>query len=204
MFSCVWLHFKNFSENYFLVFGKEEGKDKPRKTRTKPRKKKSSTIDARLAMASSTRGEIAIDARLGSTTRCFASYNPTTAPSIAIDSAISRSVDRDRRRSQTGLELEVCQRSLNWTGARSSSSRALALSLSLSLQNSFEVKIGTEIHFCRQSLFFFWVNGNQFPENSIFQTNQTPAFSEKYFRKWFSPKTNTPFVTPILPSYCAF
>ena len=39
MFSCVWLHFKKFSEKYFLVFGKEEGKDKPRKTRTKPRKK---------------------------------------------------------------------------------------------------------------------------------------------------------------------
>ena len=31
MFSCVWLHFKKFSGKYFLVFGKEEGKDKPRK-----------------------------------------------------------------------------------------------------------------------------------------------------------------------------
>ena len=39
MFTCIWLHFKKFSEKYFLVFGKEEGKDKPRKTRTKPRKK---------------------------------------------------------------------------------------------------------------------------------------------------------------------
>ena len=39
MFSCVWLHFKKFSGKYFLVFGKEEGKDKPSKTRTKPRKK---------------------------------------------------------------------------------------------------------------------------------------------------------------------
>ena len=39
MFLCVWLHFKKFSKKYFLVFGKEEGKDKPRKTRTKPRKK---------------------------------------------------------------------------------------------------------------------------------------------------------------------
>ena len=38
MFSCVWLHFKKNFEKYFLVFGKEEGKDKPRKTRTKPRK----------------------------------------------------------------------------------------------------------------------------------------------------------------------
>ena len=50
MFSCVWLYFKKFSEKYFLVFGKEEGKDKPSKTRTKPRKnlkKKSSTRLAR-------------------------------------------------------------------------------------------------------------------------------------------------------------
>ena len=35
IFSCVWLHFKKFSEKYFLVFGEEEGKDKP----DKPRKK---------------------------------------------------------------------------------------------------------------------------------------------------------------------
>ena len=40
--------------------------------------------------------------------------------------------------------------------------------------------------------FFFSVNGNQFPENRIIRTNQTPAFPEKHFRKWFSPKTNTP------------
>ena len=33
MFSCVWLHFKKFSEKYFLVFGEEEGKDKPRQRR---------------------------------------------------------------------------------------------------------------------------------------------------------------------------
>ena len=39
MFSCVLLHFKKIFEKHFLVFGKEEGKDKPRKTRTKPRKK---------------------------------------------------------------------------------------------------------------------------------------------------------------------
>ena len=36
MFSCVWLHFKIFFEKYFLVFGKEEWRGKPRKTRTNP------------------------------------------------------------------------------------------------------------------------------------------------------------------------
>ena len=88
MFSYAWLHFKKFSEKYFLVFGKEEGKDKPKKTQTKPRenpKKKSSTIDA----------------RLGSTARCFASSSSrSTARShegeIAIDGVISRRrEDRD-------------------------------------------------------------------------------------------------------------
>ena len=66
------------------MFGKEEGKDKPSKTQTKPRKnpeKKSSTIDA----------------RLGSMARCFASSSPTTSPSIGIDGTISRRRDRDLR-----------------------------------------------------------------------------------------------------------
>ena len=31
IFLCVWLHFKKFSGKYFLVFGKEEGKHKPKK-----------------------------------------------------------------------------------------------------------------------------------------------------------------------------
>ena len=80
-----------------------------------------------------------------------------------------------------------------WTGAlplangadprsRTVRSALRSLSLSLSLRNSFEVKIGTEIHFRSQSLFFS-VNGNQFPENPIFRTNQTLAFPEKHFRK---------------------
>ena len=75
----------------------------------------------------------------------------------------SASRDRNRRRGWIGLELGVRRRSSDWTGARSSSSRELALSLSLSLRNSFEVKIGTEIHFRSRSLFFL-VNGNQFPD----------------------------------------
>ena len=107
MFSCVWLHFKKISEKYFLVFGKEEGKDNPNKTRTKPRKnpdKKSSTIDA----------------RLGSTARCFASSSPTTAPSIApssdwtarshegeiaIDVARSRSTARSREGEKIAIDV---------------------------------------------------------------------------------------------------
>ena len=60
MFSCVWLHFKNFPKNIFWFLEKKKEKTNP--------EKKSSTIDA----------------RLGSTARCFASFSPTTTPSIAI------------------------------------------------------------------------------------------------------------------------
>ena len=104
MFSCVWLHFKKFSEKYFLVFGKEEGKDKPRKTRTKPRKKnhQRSTLDwvrwrgasrapvrrprrRSRSMARSHEGEIVIFARSRLTSRDH------DLREIAIDVARSRS-----------------------------------------------------------------------------------------------------------------
>ena len=38
MFSCVWLHFKKIFEKYFLVFGKEEGKDKTQKNTYNPKR----------------------------------------------------------------------------------------------------------------------------------------------------------------------
>ena len=201
MFSCVWLHFHKFFEKYFLVFGKEEGKDKSRKTRTKPR--------------------LTLDAWLGSTARCFASSSLTTTSSIRSREAPrrfarSRSTwrrDHDRRRDLAKWSARRwdrdCRREgeIAINGVRSRSQitidgagacersglelgECVLLSLSLSLRNSFEVKIGTKIHFRSQSL-FFWVNGNQFSENSIFWTNQIPAFLEKHFKKWFSPKTNT-------------
>ena len=171
MFLCVWLYFKKFSEKYFLVFGKcYKEKDKTRKTNTAPK--------------------LTLNARLGSTAQCFASSSPTTAPSIAISrstapiaigaKASSRSriaIDGAGACERRGLELGACERCGLVRACFS-----LALSLSLSLRNSFEVKIGTKIHFRSQSL-FFWVNGNQFLENSIFRTNQTPAFPKKYFRK---------------------
>ena len=107
---------------------------------------------------------------------------------IAINGAISRSVDRDLAkhcadRDRREGEFAISDRDRRrWCDRRRRLGLCLplALSLSLSLRNSFEVKIGTEIHFRSQSL-FFWVNGNQFPENSIFRTNQTPAFLEMIF-----------------------
>ena len=47
LFLCVWLYFKKFSGKYFLVFGKEEGKHKSRKTQATTQKKTSTTIGDR-------------------------------------------------------------------------------------------------------------------------------------------------------------
>ena len=107
MFSCVWLHFKTFFEKYFLVFGKEVGKEEGRgKTQKNP------DIPRR--------------------TRC----------DLAIDGAISRSVDRER------------------CFARDHAARSHVLSLSHSpfahpqFRKSFEVKIGTEMNFRGQHRYF--------------------------------------------------
>ena len=51
MFSCVWLHFKKFSGKYFLMFGKEEGKDKPKKNIINDRDPRSRSRDQRCELA---------------------------------------------------------------------------------------------------------------------------------------------------------
>ena len=188
VFMCLVVFQKIFRKIFSGVWKMLQGKDKTRKTNTAPR--------------------LTLDARLGSTAQCFAGSSPMTAPSIAIDGAISQSVDRDlakcradRDRCEASsrsriaidgagacerrrLELGACERCELVILLPLALSLSLSRSLSLSLWNSFEVKIGTEIHFRIQSLFFLG-NGNQFLENSIFRTNQTPAFPEKHFRKSF-------------------
>ena len=71
IFPCVWLHFKKFSGKYFLVFRKEEGKHKSKKTQV------------------TTQEKIIND---------DTEHRPTTAVLIAIDGtiAISRSTTRSR------------------------------------------------------------------------------------------------------------
>ena len=201
MFLCVWLYFKKFFEKYFLVFGKYyKEKDKTRKTNTAPRL----TLNARLGstaqcFASSSpttalsiaisrsvdrdrrEGEMAIDGAISRSVNCDLAKHRADCDRREGEFAIS---DRDRRRwcLRTAPIGAWCVQTARTGYVSPSLARSLSLSLSLSLRNSFEVKIGTEIHFRSQSL-FFWVNGNQFPENSIFRTNQTPAFPKKYFRK---------------------
>ena len=46
IFSCVWLHFKKNFEKNFLVFGEEEGKDKPDKPRRRTARSHCSSIVA--------------------------------------------------------------------------------------------------------------------------------------------------------------
>ena len=127
------------------------------------------------------RSEIAIDAARSRSREALRRSRSTRRDrdlakhgTIAIDAARSRSTLSNRRR---GLELDwVRRQSSDWTGARLPHAR----SLSPFFRNSFEVNIGTEIHFRGQSLFFS-VNGFQFPENRIFRTNQTHLFSGKSF-----------------------
>ena len=97
-FPCVWLHFKKFSEKYFLVFGKEEGKHKSRKTQATT--------------------QIQSDDK----------SSPTTAPSIAIrdrdqrrdrDLAFFARSRSSRDRNQRRLECLPARSRSARTGARS-------------------------------------------------------------------------------------
>ena len=69
-------------------------------------------------------------------------------------------------------------------------SLSLSLSLFVCLRKWFEGKILAENIFRVKGL-NFTVNWNSFPENPFSMRNQTPAFTEKYFQKWFEAKTNT-------------
>ena len=107
---------------------------------------------------------------------------------------------RDRRR-----DLAKCRsrsaRTVLCEIAPSDCDRPRVLSLSCSpfaralfarpqFRKSFEVKIGMEMNF-RGQRYYFTVNWKWFPENSIFQSNQTAYFTENDFLKLFSSKTNT-------------
>ena len=50
IFPCVWLHFKKFPRKYFLVFGKEEGKHKSRKTQATTQEKIINNDDGAIAI----------------------------------------------------------------------------------------------------------------------------------------------------------
>ena len=126
MFSCVWLHFKKIFGKYFLMFGKEEGQDKPKKNIINDRDlainaSRDCAVDRDLsrrrdrdqlrdlATARSREGEIAIDASrdrainrdLGRRRDCDQLRDLTTARSregeIAIDALQDHAVNRNLR-----------------------------------------------------------------------------------------------------------
>ena len=150
MFSCVWLHFKKFSGKYFLMFGKEEGKDKPKKNIINDRdlRSRSRRCDLAINGASSRRRDLAIDAsrdhdlgrrRDRNQLRDLAMARSREGE-ITIDASRDRVVDRDLRSDRrTGARKIGAAWSSESAGDRrtdwnvsSPLTRARALSLSFS------------------------------------------------------------------------
>ena len=134
---------------------------------------------------------------------------------IAIDGAISRSVDRDlastapiaigaKARSRSRIAIDgagACERRrlvllplANGADPRSRTARSASpsLSLSLSLRNSFEVKIGTEIHFRNQSPFFFQSTEINFRKILFSGPTKHPYFRKSISGNDFHPKQTQP------------
>ena len=159
---CLVVFQKIFRKIFFSVWKILQGK------RQNQKNKHSTQIDARVRLALT----VFDDDRRCSTARSIS--RDRREGEIAIDGAISRSVDRDLAKHRADRdrregEFTISDRDRRrWclrtapTGAWTCERRrlglclplALSLSLSLSLRNSFEVKIGTKIHFRSQSLFF--------------------------------------------------
>ena len=148
-FHSVWLHFKKFSEKYFLVFGKEERKHKSRKTQATTQKK----IINDNKSSPTTAPSIAIrdrDQRLREIAISNLPLSPTyeIAPSIAISircdlaKARSRSTARSRDSEITiNGDWNVCRQDRDRRGREIAIARSLSLSLSLIFRIYFEGKI---------------------------------------------------------------
>ena len=179
MFPCVWLHFKKFSWKYFLVFGKEEGKHKSRKHKPQPRKKSSTIV---ISPTRSRDGAIsrsrdrAVDCDLDPARSCEGE--------IAIDGAISRSVNRGRRTGAREISADwsseyAGDRRIDWSSVFSSRARARSLSLSLFPEILWSENEGRK-SFPSQR-WKYWSTESHFPENNIFRDSQTRGFCGKWF-----------------------
>ena len=147
MFSCVWLHFKKFSEKYFLVFGEEEGKDKPDKPRRRTARSHHSSIVA------------AVD-------RDLADWRGVTIALLVDRRAVrsrcwSRSIamsDDDRRSHRSSIAPLIDQQ------ARSSDDRAACRSVlsdlgslfSLSLRSGLSLSLSLSLSLCGNDLKWKW------------------------------------------------
>ena len=125
-FHGVWLHFKKFSEKYFLVFGKEEGKHKSRKTQAITQEKiinddteHRPTTAPSIAIQDRDR-EIAIDGEIAIFARSRRQSRSRSGREIAINGvARSRTGDCDQRRRDRRLEIAINDNEIAIARARS-------------------------------------------------------------------------------------
>ena len=119
-FHGVWLHFKKFSGKYFLVFGKEEGKHKSRKTQATTQEK---IINDDIEHHSTTAPSIAIWDRDQRRDRDLAFFARSR-------SSRDRAINRDLREIAINGDWNVCQRDHDRQGLEITTPCALSLSLS--------------------------------------------------------------------------
>ena len=177
MFPCVWLHFKIFSGKYFLVFGKEEGKHKSRKTQAITQKKiinddkSSPTTAPSIAIRDRDRRRDLAKARSRSTVRSREAsiaisdlpLSPTyeishstlreIAPSIAI--SIRRDLAKARSRSTARSRITVVglePASSAQTGARSSPAIVGLTGMSLLLSRARACSLSLSLSFSGNTL----------------------------------------------------
>ena len=125
-FHGIWLHFKKISGKYFLMFGKEEGKDKPKKNIINDRDPRSRSRDQRRELATAR----SLDRRI---TR---SHWRDLAIDASRDHAIDRDLHNDRRTGAREIGAAWSSESAgdhrtDWNVLLLSRARALSLSLSL-------------------------------------------------------------------------
>ena len=197
LFSCVWLYYENFSRKYFHVFGNILKMLFSTTTHTKPiTTTKKKIRDQREKVKNQNHKQILLQKfQMRTRTRLVMGSRVYGFVGLRCDSPV-RSVRCDSR--FVGLRCNdlgfLGSRSLSLSLSLSLCLHVWVLSLSLSLfarlRKWFEGKILAENIFRVKGL-NFTVNWNSFPENPFSMRNQTPAFPEKHFQKWFEVKTNT-------------
>ena len=184
IFPYVWLHFKKFSEKYFLMFGKEEGKDKPKKNIINDRDPRSRSRRRDLAIngASSRRRDLSIDAsrdRTGAISRSMR-HEIASLIAISVEGKIAINCAISRWREIAPSIARSRSRAVRRTGDRRHA-HGRSLSLSLFPEMLWSENEGRKL-FPGQR-WKYWSIGSHFPENIIFRDSQTCGKRWKWFPK---------------------
>ena len=203
VFICL-VAFQKFSEKYFLVFGKEEGKDKPRKKIINDRR--STRFDGAVLR------ELQFDDRaIHRDPRSQSCRRDLDLREITIYGAISRRRNRTAHWSTSGnnhtarrlrrLSINECDdrttRRLTIGALRSGLS---LLSLSLFPEMIWSENEGVKSFTGQRSK--CWSTGNDFLENFIFRYCQTCRFGGKWFLEIIFPQ-NKCTLSKLLSLVCA-